>query len=252
MFYKGLQKIKKPQNSTYGQVRFVFTGVLFCVIPATVMDEKILSSSLIKIAQELHSLRFLAGADGNISFKINEERIFITPSGLSKRSLKSSDLACITQKGKVLEGNPSSELLMHLTIYEKCPKAKAVLHAHPPTSIALSLSYPEMKNLPSDSLPELLLATDGIPIVPYARPSTQQMGDALLPYLPHYRSFILSRHGALTWGESLEEAFRGLERIEHSAEILYKSMILKKPSPLPEKELNALKEMRKKSKGINL
>ena len=104
---------------------------------------------------------------------MNDEK---TPSGLSKRNLKESDLAIITQKGRVLRGNPSSERLMHLAIYEKCPSAKAVLHAHPPTSIALSLSYPEMKELPSDSLPEVILATDGIPIVPYTRPSTKEMG----------------------------------------------------------------------------
>ena len=216
------------------------------------INEKTLSLSLIKIARELHALRFLAGADGNMSYKISEEQILITPSGLSKRDLKESDLACINQKGQILKGNPSSERLMHLAIYENCPKARVVLHAHPPTSIALSLSYPEMKELPSDSLPEVILATDGIPIVPYARPSTRAMGEALLPYLPKYRSFILARHGALTWGESLEEAYRGLERIEHSSDILYKALSLKKPSPLSQEEIKALKEMRKNSKGINL
>lgn len=215
-------------------------------------NEKSLSLSLLKIASELHQYRFLSGADGNISYKISENRILITPSGISKRNLKTSDLAVINQKGKVLSGSPSSERLMHLEIYKNCPKARAVLHAHPPTSIAFSLAYPEMKELPSNALPELLLATDGIPVVPYARPSTSAMGEILVPYLPQHRSFILARHGVLTWGEDLEEAYRGMERIEHSADILYKAMTLKKPTPLPQDEIKILKEMRKKMKGVSL
>ena len=211
-----------------------------------------LTLSLLKITSELHQNHFLAGADGNVSYKMSENKILITPSGISKRSLKKSELAVITQNGDILEGNPSSERLMHLTIYKKCPKAKAIIHAHPPTSIALSLAYPKMKEFPIEYLPETLLATDGIPIIPYARPSTQKMGNVLLPYLPQYRSFILARHGALTWGETLEEAYRGMERIEHSSNILYKALSLKKPLPLPQNEIKVLKKMRKKMKGINL
>src|SRR5581483_2454180 len=110
--------------------------------------------------------------------------------------------------------------LMHLEVYRSCPKAKAVVHAHPPTAIAWTIAHPEMKMLPSDCMSELILAVGDLPVVPYARPGTLNMGEVLRPYLPGSRVMILARHGALSWGEDLDEAYNGMERLEHTALIL--------------------------------
>ncbi len=135
---------------------------------------------------------------------------------------------------------------MHLEVYRRCPAARAVIHAHPPTAVAWTVAQPNLKELPSECLSEVILATGSIPIAPYARPGTQNMGDVLVPFLPQHRALILARHGALTWGEDLEEAYRGMERIEHSAQTLKLAHDLGGLTTLPEGEIKYLKELRKK------
>ena len=109
---------------------------------------------------------------------------------------------------------------MHLAVYRSCPEARAVVHAHPPTAIAWSLARPGLDFLPSDALPEVILAAGSIPFVPYARPGTAAMGEVLAPFLPENRLMVLARHGALAWGGTLEEAHNGMERLEHACQIL--------------------------------
>ena len=200
---------------------------------------------IIVIAQRLHQRNMLAAADGNISCRVNENMVLITPSGVAKAYMKPEDMALITLDNQTLQGKASSEKLMHLEVYQQCPEAKAVVHAHPPTAIAWSIARPDLEFLPSNALSEVILSCGDIPFVPYARPGTQAMGDNLKHFLPQYRALILSRHGALAWGESLEEAWRGMERIEHSSEILWKANTLGGLTYLPDDEISALRTMRK-------
>jgi L-fuculose-phosphate aldolase len=136
---------------------------------------------------------------------------------------------------------------MHLWVYRRCSEAQAVVHAHPPTAIAWTLAHPELSELPSDSLPEVILAAGRIPVVPYARPGTEAMGSELEPFLPAHRLLLLARHGALAWGESLEEAINGIERLEHAALILKTAHELGGAKPLPEDERRALQLIRAKT-----
>lgn len=186
----------------------------------------------------------LAAADGNISCRVDEDIVLITPSGMAKAYMRPEDMALMRLDGCILKGKPSSEKLMHLKIYRQCSEAKAVIHAHPSTAIAWSIAQPDLAFLPSHALSEVILSCGDIPFVPFARPGTQAMGDNLTSYLPQYRALILSRHGALTWGESLEEAWRGMERIEHSAEILWKAHTLGRLTFLPDEEIEALRAIR--------
>jgi len=133
---------------------------------------------------------------------------------------------------------------MHLAVYRACPEAQCVVHAHPPTAIAWTLAWPELEELPGDVLPELILAAGTIPIVPYARPGTAAMGEALAPYLPERRLLLLARHGALCWGEDLEEATGGIERLEHVAKILKATIDLGGLVPMEAEELEALRAIR--------
>jgi L-fuculose-phosphate aldolase len=119
-----------------------------------------------------------------------------------------------------------------------------VVHAHPPTAIAWSLARPDLDALPDEAMPEVILAAGRIPIAPYARPGTAAMGEAIQPFLPAHRLMILARHGALAWGEDLEEAVLGMERLEHVAQILKSAHELGGATPLPPGEVAALRAMR--------
>jgi len=192
----------------------------------------------------LHARGLLAAADGNVSVRLPDDTVLLTPAGVNKARLPPGSLARVTLDGRILEGRPSTERAMHLAVYRASADARVVVHAHPPTAIAWTLARPGLTELPTDTLPELLLAAGRVPIVPYARPGTEEMGTVLLPFLPSHRLLLLSRHGALAWGESMEEAVNGIERVEHSALILKAAEELGGSTPLPPLELEALRALR--------
>jgi L-fuculose-phosphate aldolase len=193
---------------------------------------------------QLHARGLLAAADGNVSVRLADDTVLLTPAGVNKARLPPGSLARVALDGRILQGQPSTERAMHLAVYRACPGARAVVHAHPPTAIAWTLARPQLTELPTDALPELLLAAGRVPIVPYARPGTEEMGAVLLPFLPAHRLLLLSRHGALAWGESIQEAVNGIERVEHSALILKAAEELGGVTPLPPLELEELRALR--------
>ncbi len=201
---------------------------------------------ILDVCQRLHQRNLLAAADGNVSVRLSDEEILFTPSGVNKARIRESDIAVVTLDNKILQGNPSGERLMHLEVYKRCPKAKAVVHAHPPTAIAFTVAHPEWKELPAKCLSEVILALGSVPVAPYARPGTVEMGTVLAPFLPQRRVILLARHGAISWGEDLEEAYNGMERLEHISIILRNALTMGALTELPEEEVNVLKEMRKK------
>lgn len=216
------------------------------------MSHFLIEEEIVEVCKSLHRRNLLAAADGNVSFRLSNEKILITPTGKNKSKISIQDLAIITLDNKVLSGNPSTERLMHLEIYKNVPIAKAVVHAHPPTAIAWSVARPELKELPSDCMSEVILALGRVPIVPYTRPGTEEMGKALRNFLPQNRVMILSRHGAVSWGEDLEEAYNGMERLEHISQILKSASELGGLHSLSKDEVDALWEIRNKSGGRTL
>lgn len=207
---------------------------------------------MIVAAKRLYQQQILAATDGNISAREADGRILITPSGKQKAFLNPADFVLFHPQEKIKKGKVSSEVSMHLKVYELCPKANFIIHAHPPSAIAWSIAFPKLNSLPNNILPELILAAGNIPFVPYARPGTEQMAINIAPYLPHQRSMILSRHGALSWGENIDEAINGMERIEHTAQILLKAKMLRGLTTLPQDEIDYLQQKRKKMGEINL
>ncbi len=205
-----------------------------------------LLDALLDAGRRLHAAGLLAASDGNLSVRLPNGLIAMTPSGVPKSRLRREDLAHLTLAGEIVAGHPSSERAMHLAIYRAVPQARAVVHAHPPTAIAWTLARPELQELPSAGLPEVILAAGRIPIVPMALPGTEAMGTNLLPYLPAHRLLVLARHGGLCWGESMDEAAGGLERLEQVAEILWKAETLGGAKPLPDSDLAELRALRTK------
>ena len=202
---------------------------------------------VIQVCERLYARNMLAAADGNVSVRLDDRTILMTPSGVSKAFMKPGELVRMGLDGSVGEVSrqPSSERLMHLAIYQACSAARAVVHAHPPVATAWSIAHPHLTELPCDAMSELILAVGRVPIVPYARPGTAQMGEVLASFLPECRVMILARHGAIAWGETLEEALFGMERLEHAATILSAAHQLGGVTALPPVEVEALREIRR-------
>jgi len=203
-----------------------------------------IKQQLIDAAKRLYEKNYLAACDGNLSYRIDDSHILITPKGKPKADLNLEDFAIIDINDRIISGEPSSERLMHLSVYKHCPKAKAVIHAHPPTAIAWTIAYPDLKELPNDCMSELIIAAGHIPIAPYALPGSDEMGTSIVPLLPKHRILILARHGALCWGESVQEATNAMERLEHSADILMRAKQLGGLSSLNIEQVSELYKIR--------
>lgn len=208
------------------------------------------SEDILRACALLHAKNMLAACDGNLSIKLPDGNILITPSGRPKAFLEAHDMALLSPDGRTIKGTPTSETIMHLSVYATCPKARAVVHAHPPHLIAWGIARPEDLELPCEHLSELILGVGGVPFVPYARPGTHGMGEVLVPFLEKgHRALALRHHGALSWGEDLEEAMNGMERMEHSAQCLKIALDMGNLSCLPEREIEAFRKMFKERGG---
>ena len=206
---------------------------------------KQIKQDIINTAVMLHHKNMLAACDGNISVRLDNDTIFITPSGMPKFLVSGKDIAVVDLNGKVIEGKPSSEMLMHLEVYKMRPDARAVIHAHPPTAVAYSIAHPKAEEIPGKSFSELILAVGKIPVVPFQVPGSLEMGTALHPFIKNSKVMVLARHGALSFGDDLIEAYNGMERLEHSCEILLKAQSFGAVTELDEQTIDALYAMRK-------
>jgi len=208
--------------------------------------ERQVRQQIIKIATLLHDKNMLAACDGNISYRC-DDTILITPSGKPKFLLAEEDISLVDINGRVIQGRPSSEMLMHLEVYNRRADARAVIHAHPPTAVAYSIAHPDAEEIPDNCFSELILAVGKLPIVPFQMPGSREMGTVLHPFIKNHKVMVLARHGALSFGEDLIEAYNGMERLEHACEILLKAMAFGAVTELEQQTIDTLYAMRQKN-----
>jgi L-fuculose-phosphate aldolase len=196
-------------------------------------DETVLRTELIWVCKKLEEKGLIAASDGNVSCRLGKDRLLITPSGKAKGDLKPLDLLTVDLRGNVLAGSgkPSSEIRMHLLVYQERPDVHAVVHAHPPMLTAFTLA-----GIPflADALPEVLLTIGPVPTAPYATPTTEEVPASIAPLVADHNAMLLERHGSITFGRDLEEAYMRTEKLEHAAHTLFYAHQLnrKLPSPL--------------------
>ncbi len=202
-------------------------------------------SDIHSVCKQLYSQGWLANCDGNVSARTTPNQINITPKGKPKAYLLEKDMVSINiDPWDVVHKNASSEQAMHKFIYAKVDTAAAVVHAHPPYATAWGLQR-DLKYLPSNMLSEGILACGDIPISSYCVPGTASMGSSLEEHLPEHKVIILAHHGAITWGTSLDEAYFGMERLEHIAKTLYLAKTLGDPVSLKQEQVDHLYQLRK-------
>jgi L-fuculose-phosphate aldolase len=199
----------------------------------TAQEDSGLRLQVIKVCRQLYNKGLIAAADGNVSVRLAGGDILITPSGVHKGFLNEADLVVVDSEGHVLKGlgRPSSELVMHLAIYQQDPGAMAVVHTHPPWTLALSLSGNQL-------LPHLLIEgkmfLGDVTIVPFERPGTEALARAVGDALHKGPAQILAHHGAVTKGPTLWKAFELMECLEYTSRITALAKMLGEPVPLPE------------------
>jgi len=169
--------------------------------------------------------------EGNLSARLDQDRILVTPAGVCKGELTPQTLLVTDLDGIVRcgAGRPSSEILMHLLFYRLRPDVKAVCHAHPPTATGFAAAG---RGFDEPVFPEVIMDLGSIPLAPYGTPGTQELCDSLEPFVAKHDAVLLENHGVVTCGKDLTTAFQRLETVEQFARILLTAHFLGGPRML--------------------
>ncbi|GIX40764.1 MAG: aldolase [Leptospiraceae bacterium] len=201
---------------------------------------------IVEIGSLLYQQGLIVSYDGNISARYGNT-IWITPTRICKGRLTTLDLVQVDLNGRILQSlknhKPTSELIMHLEIYKHRKDVNAIVHAHPPYAVAVTLTGLSLMNT---DLPEISLILGDVPTAEYALTGTKEMFDAIKPYLD-YNAILLSHHGALTMGRDLFDAYYKMEQLEHCAKILCIAKQIGNIIPLPEDRKREIHELKKKN-----
>ncbi len=199
--------------------------------PRTAPLERRLREELVEIGRRLHARDLVGAAEGNLSARLGPDRFLVTASGVSKGHLGPGDLVVVDGRGERLHGEKraSTELRMHLAAYAARPDVGAVVHAHPITAVALTVAGVPP---PSDLVPEAAVTLGPIAVAPFATPGTDEVPASLAPFLARHDVVLLDRHGALTLGRTLVEAFERMETLERVARIALAARLLGRCEPL--------------------
>jgi L-fuculose-phosphate aldolase len=186
-----------------------------------------------------HQRGWVAATDGNISLRLDPQRILTSPTALSKGMMTPDDLVITDLDGRKLAGqrNPSSELAMHLLIYRRRPDVNAVCHAHPPVATGYAAAgLPLNKALVS----EVVLSLGCIPVARYGTPGTPELTEALEPLVSHFDAILMANHGVVTYGPDLLTAFYRMETTEHFARVALVTELLGKQVLLSSEDVEKL------------
>lgn len=198
---------------------------------------------IVEVGKLVYQKGWVAANDGNITIRMDQDTILATPTGVSKGMMHPDDLIVVDMKGNKLSGRRerTSEIAMHLTIYEMRPDIRSVVHAHPPVSTGFATAG---RALNQALLPEVIIGLGCVPLADYGLPGTPALTEPMLPYIPKYDAIMMGNHGAVCYGEDVFKAYFRMETVEHFARIALVAELLGGAKVLPRVEVDKLLESR--------
>jgi L-fuculose-phosphate aldolase len=192
-----------------------------------------------KIGRWMYTRGYVVANEGNLSVRLDEDRILVTPSGACKGRLAPEDLLITDLSGDVVfgSGRPSSELLMHLLYYRSRSDVRAICHAHPPTATGFATAG---RALEAAVLPEVIVGVGKIPLAPYGTPGTWELCAGIEPLVHNHDAILLENHGVVTCGPDAGAAFQRMEIVEQYARVMLTAELLGGPHLLPLAEVRKL------------
>ncbi len=196
-------------------------------------------AGLLRVCHLIYEKGWVAMNDGNVSIRLDDDRILCTPTAVSKGFIRAEDLIICDTAGTKIEGalERTSEIAMHLTVYSLRPDVRAIVHAHPPTATGFASAG---RALDKAMLPEVVIQLGAVPLASYGLPGTAALSDGMLPYIQDYDAMLLENHGCTAYGRDVWEAFFRMEMVEHFARITFVAEMLGGARALPRKEVEKL------------
>jgi L-fuculose-phosphate aldolase len=210
-------------------------------------DIKVIKKQICEVGRRIYEKGMAASNDGNISVRLDNGNFLCTPTSVSKGFMTEEMICMIDADGKVLEAapgfKPSSETVMHMMIYRNRPDVNAVVHAHPLYATSFAAAG---KGLEIPILPEAVIHLGKIYLVEYGTPCTKELSDAVEKYVQLTDALLLENHGALTYGDTLINAYHNMESMEFYAHVLFNTYFLGGPKEIKGENIEKLYEVRRR------
>jgi|TARA_B110000438_G_C15741464_1_gene618662 L-fuculose-phosphate aldolase len=202
-----------------------------------------LRKEICEVGRRVYQRGYVAANDGNISVRMEADRVLCTPTGVSKGYLSEDMLAVCDMDGEQIAGSMkiSSEIRMHLEIYKLRSDVNSVVHAHPPTATGFAVAGIELTQC---VLPEVIVSLGGIPLAAYGTPGGPDIVEPMKPLLRQYDAVLMANHGVVTLGQHVMDAHFKMETVEHFAKIALVAHQLGSVGTLADKDVDDLVALR--------
>ena len=202
-----------------------------------------LRQDICEIGRYVWQKGWIAANDGNITIRMDGDRLLCPPTGVCKGLMQPDDLIICDMQGNKISGvkERTSEIAMHQTVYGLRPDVKSVVHAHPPVATGYATAG---RALNQALLPEVIIGLGCVPLAEYGLPGTPALTDGMLPYIPKYDAILMANHGAVCYGGDVFQAFFRMETVEHYARIAFVAELLGGATVLSKTEVDKLFDAR--------
>jgi len=182
-------------------------------------DAKAIKREIVRVGKKLWDRGYVDGNGGNISARIDENYVICTPTLLSKGDLTEDDLCLLDMSGRQRVGYraQTSETAMHLAIYRANPKARAVVHCHPPAATAYAIAGIAP---PTGYVPEYEVIVGPVAVAPYETPGTKAFADSVIEHVHDHNTILLANHGVVSWGDTVTHAEWCVEVLDNYCQTL--------------------------------
>jgi L-fuculose-phosphate aldolase len=189
-------------------------------------------AAVVAAAKGMLEARLTSGTSGNVSARLDDDTVVITPSSLRYQEMTAGDLIVLDMDGKQLSGqrSPSSEKLLHLACYRAFPEVGAVLHSHPPYATMFACARQPVPAV----IDEMLVYTGGeVPVAGYAMSGSAEVGANAVAVLASVGSALLASHGLVTVAAGPDQALHQAGVVEHCAQVALGARLLGGHAGLP-------------------
>lgn len=204
-----------------------------------------LRQDIVDVGKLVFQKGWIAANDGNLSIRLENGDILCTPTGVCKGRMDPEDLIICDCDGNKIEGRleRTSEMAMHVTIYNLRSDVHAIVHAHPPVATGFAVAG---RALDRALLPEVVVGLGCVPLAEYGLPGTPALTEGMVRYIPTYDAMLMANHGSVAYGSNVHQAFARLETVEHFARIALVAELLGGAKPLPRVEVRKLFDARER------
>jgi L-fuculose-phosphate aldolase len=202
-------------------------------------NEQFYREEMVRLGRLLHQRGYVAATDGNLSARLSDGTILVTPTGMSKGMMQPEDMVLVDTNGCKLAGHRqvSTEIEMHLLIYRLRPGINGIVHAHPTTATGFAAAGIALNKA---LVSEVVLELRCIPLARYATPGTNELCEALAPLVVGHDAILMANHGVVTYGDSILKAYMRMETVEHFAKIALVTHLLGHQQPLSDDDVEKL------------